>query len=63
MSDDDEKKRERSEESADSDTGGEDLLEELHRTQGDKDGLAALVGKWPGDETDEEIKEALRKMS
>lgn len=28
-----------------------------------KGGLAALVGKWPGHETDEEIEEQLRKMS
>lgn len=26
-------------------------------------GLRAVFGKWPGDETDEEIEEALRKLS
>lgn len=26
-------------------------------------GVAAIVGKWPGDETDAEVEEALREMS
>lgn len=28
-----------------------------------KDGVAAIMGKWPGDETDEEVAAALREMS
>jgi hypothetical protein len=28
-----------------------------------KGGIAAIIGHWPGDETDEEINEALRRMS
>ncbi len=27
------------------------------------DGIAAIVGKWPGDETDEEIRQALDELS
>lgn len=30
--------------------------------QGPKSGLAAIIGKWPGDETDEEIEAALRAL-
>jgi hypothetical protein len=33
------------------------------RSQPTKRGLAAIYGKWPGDETDEEIEEALRAIS
>lgn len=29
----------------------------------DTEGLAALVGKWPGDETDDEVAEALEDLS
>ena len=29
----------------------------------DREGLAAFVGKWPGDETDKEIEEALHELS
>lgn len=32
-------------------------------SEGDTNGLAALVGQWPGDETDEEIREALEDLS
>ncbi len=35
----------------------------LRRTQGPRSGLAALVGQWPGDESDEEIGELLRQLS
>ncbi len=35
----------------------------LVRPQGPKSGLAAIIGKWPGDETDEEIDEAMRQLS
>lgn len=34
----------------------------LFRVPQDKGGLDAIIGKWPGDETDEEIEEALREM-
>jgi hypothetical protein len=34
----------------------------LHRRQTSKTGLAAIIGKWPGDETDEEIEEALKAL-
>ncbi|MEN6346416.1 MAG: hypothetical protein ABFE16_14040 [Armatimonadia bacterium] len=34
----------------------------LHRRQTKSSGLAAIVGKWPGHETDEEIAEALRAL-
>ncbi len=35
----------------------------LRRPQGPRSGLAAIIGQWPGDETDEEIEEALRELS
>ena len=35
----------------------------LHQPQGPNSGLNAVMGKWPGDETDEEIDEYLRKIS
>ena len=38
-------------------------LGHLVARQGPRTGLAAIVGKWPGGETDEEIAEALREIS
>jgi hypothetical protein len=35
----------------------------LHRRQGPRSGMAAILGRWPGDETDEEIQAALEKLS
>ncbi|MCZ2341719.1 MAG: hypothetical protein LC104_07970 [Bacteroidales bacterium] len=35
----------------------------LHKPQGPRSGMAAIIGKWPGDETDEQIQEALEKLS
>lgn len=35
----------------------------LHKVQGPRSGLNALYGKWPGDETDEEIEDALAELS
>ncbi len=36
---------------------------EFRKPQGPKSGLAAIIGKWPGDETDEEVDAALRELS
>jgi len=36
---------------------------DLRRPQGAKSGLAALVGQWPGDETDEQVLAALADLS
>lgn len=36
---------------------------EFRRSREAKGGLAALVGKWPGDETDEELEAQLRELS
>lgn len=38
-------------------------VSELRQPQGPRSGIAAVIGKWPGDETDEQIKEALEEMS
>ncbi|MFL6263377.1 MAG: hypothetical protein ACJ76Y_27085 [Thermoanaerobaculia bacterium] len=35
----------------------------LHQPQGPDSGLNAIMGKWPGDETDEEILALLEKLS
>jgi hypothetical protein len=35
----------------------------LRRPQGPRSGLAAIMGQWPGDETDDEIAAALEKVS
>ena len=35
----------------------------LRRRQGKRSGLPAVVGRWPGDETDEQVEEALRRIS
>ena len=34
----------------------------LHQPQTPETGLGAIIGKWPGDETDEEIAEALQGL-
>jgi len=36
---------------------------EFRKPQGPKSGLAAIMGKWPGDESDEEIDAALKELS
>lgn len=38
-------------------------LQGLRRPQGPRTGLNAMIGKWPGDETDEEIIAALEELS
>ena len=38
-------------------------LRRVLREQGHKRGLAAIIGKWPGDETDEEIDKWLKEIS
>jgi hypothetical protein len=38
-------------------------LRELHQAQSHKKGLAAIYGKWPGDESDEEVEEVLKELS
>jgi hypothetical protein len=35
----------------------------LARRNSQKNGMAAVFGKWPGDETDEQIEAALRELS
>lgn len=37
-------------------------VKEIVREQSHKRGLAAIIGKWPGDETDEEIEAALQEL-
>jgi hypothetical protein len=37
-------------------------VQELHEVQGPKTGLAAIIGKWPGDESDEDLFAALEKL-
>ena len=39
------------------------LRESLHVPQTPDTGLGAVIGKWPGAETDEEVSEQLREMS
>jgi hypothetical protein len=36
---------------------------ELRKPQGPRSGLAAIVGQWPGDETDEQVRAALAELS
>ncbi len=36
---------------------------DLRRAQGPKSGINAIIGRWPGGETDEEIESALREIS
>ncbi len=38
-------------------------LADLRRPQGPKSGVAAIIGRWPGDETDAEVKAALEELS
>jgi len=38
-------------------------LSEYRKPQGPKSGMSAILGRWPGDETDEEIREALERLS
>lgn len=38
-------------------------LHKVHQAQSHKKGMAAIYGKWPGDETDEEIERALKDLS
>lgn len=39
------------------------VISRLHRSQGPRSGLAAIMGRWPGDETDEQIHAALERLS
>jgi hypothetical protein len=41
----------------------EEFSRNLHVHQDGTSGMAAIMGRWPGDETDEEIDEALKKLS
>ena len=36
---------------------------QLHQAQSDKKGLAAIYGKWPGEESDEEVERVLKELS
>jgi hypothetical protein len=36
---------------------------DLHRSQGPRSGVAAIIGQWPGDETDEEFASAVNALS
>lgn len=38
-------------------------LEALHQPQGPDTGINAIIGKWPGDESEEEILALLEEMS
>jgi hypothetical protein len=38
-------------------------LEALHQPQGPTTGINAIIGKWPGDESEEEILALLEEMS
>jgi hypothetical protein len=38
-------------------------ISKFRKPQGLRSGIAAIVGKWPGDESDEDIEDALEKMS
>lgn len=35
----------------------------LRRPQGPRSGIAAIIGRWPGDETDEQVRAALEELS
>lgn len=43
--------------------GGRLLVQQLSRPQGPRSGLNAIFGKWPGDETDDQILEELDRLS
>ena len=36
---------------------------ELRKPQGPRSGVAAIIGRWPGDENDEEIETCLKRIS
>ncbi|MFG0335295.1 MAG: hypothetical protein ACF8TS_18200, partial [Maioricimonas sp. JB049] len=36
---------------------------QLRKRQGARTGMAAILGKWPGDESDKQISEALEQLS
>lgn len=38
-------------------------LESLKQPQGPRTGVNAIVGRWPGEESDEEIARVLRELS
>lgn len=38
-------------------------VSKLRKPQGPRSGMAAIIGKWPGEETDEQIQEALERLS
>lgn len=38
-------------------------VSKLRKPQGPRSGMAAIIGKWPGDETDEEVQQALQRLS
>ena len=38
-------------------------MSKLRKPQGPRSGIAAIMGKWPGDESDEEIELALKRLS
>ncbi|HVA46715.1 MAG TPA: hypothetical protein VNH11_10160 [Pirellulales bacterium] len=38
-------------------------ISKLHKAQGPRSGMAAIMGQWPGDETDEEVAAALERLS
>lgn len=38
-------------------------VSKLHKAQGSRSGMAAIMGQWPGDETDEEVAAALEQLS
>jgi hypothetical protein len=42
---------------------GEGAVEALRRLQGARSGLARIIGKWPGDESDEEVRRSLEALS
>ena len=39
------------------------LKRQLHQAQTPNNGLAAIYGKWPGDESDEEVERVLKELS
>jgi hypothetical protein len=36
-------------------------LPQLRRSQGPRSGISAVIGRWPGDESDEDVLEALER--
>ena len=43
--------------------GGASGVDKYRVAQGPRSGLAAIIGKWPGDETDEQLTDALEQLS